>query len=319
MSVLLKEIKQHFGQEEACTLEGAGFRTDGELKSLTRQDLHELFPGPNKLKMRREIFEMIHKQKPISKVLKDLTGFIPHDELRSALTNSGVLVDYLHILKDIKSQVNNVQLFLEAHIDLLENMRNPQTDTEPGQGASDSAPEVEPCISRGAGQPQEAQVSSVVKYKKIICGRTFLADKQLMDLVSKSNSAQFVEDQPDSQVNIVFCPISSREGSDVDAAMAKVADDKPVILVLMHHTHEAKYTSSVKPWLPDHRDVFPVDIFYHETANGLLRCDQNHQAVSKIQAELQKHISTKHSVSADTKVETSGNNLPSFFNIFNKK
>lgn len=90
-------------------------------------------------------------------------------------------------------------------------------------------------------------------------------------------------------------------------------DNKPVILVLMHHTREAKYTSSVKTWLPDGRDVFPVDVFYHETTNGLLRCDQNNQAVFKIGAELRKHTSTKHSVSADTEVERSLYNAPSIF------
>lgn len=41
---------------------GADFCTDSEIQSLTREDLHELFPGPEKLKLRRTIFGIIHKR-----------------------------------------------------------------------------------------------------------------------------------------------------------------------------------------------------------------------------------------------------------------
>lgn len=51
-----------------------------------------------------------------------------------ALTNNGVLVDYLHLLKGMKAQVDNVQSFLEAHIRLLEDIKaNTQQKDDPGQ------------------------------------------------------------------------------------------------------------------------------------------------------------------------------------------
>lgn len=55
----------------------------------------------------------------------------------AALTNNGVLVDYLHVLKNMKAQLNNVQMFLDAHIRLLEEMSNgqPQPQEQP-QGLS---------------------------------------------------------------------------------------------------------------------------------------------------------------------------------------
>lgn len=43
-------------------LAGADFRTDSDIQSLTREELHELFPEPQKLKLRRNLFEIIHKQ-----------------------------------------------------------------------------------------------------------------------------------------------------------------------------------------------------------------------------------------------------------------
>lgn len=50
-----------------------------------------------------------------------------------ALSNNGVLVDYLHLLKDMKAQLNNVQSFLEAHISLLEDIKaQPQQKHDTG-------------------------------------------------------------------------------------------------------------------------------------------------------------------------------------------
>ncbi|MEQ2186623.1 hypothetical protein GOODEAATRI_030476, partial [Goodea atripinnis] len=51
-----------------------------------------------------------------------------------ALTSNGVLVDYLHLLKDTKTQLNNVQSFLEAHIGLLEDIKaQPQQKCDQSQ------------------------------------------------------------------------------------------------------------------------------------------------------------------------------------------
>lgn len=52
----------------------------------------------------------------------------------AALTGNGVLVDYLHILKDMKSQMNNVQGFLDAHIGLLDKFSRDQPVQESNNG-----------------------------------------------------------------------------------------------------------------------------------------------------------------------------------------
>ncbi|MEQ2297405.1 hypothetical protein AMECASPLE_034437, partial [Ameca splendens] len=133
MNILLKEIRNH-SSSAAEKLEHANYRTNAELQSLTREDLHELFPGAEKLKLRKSIFEIINKQKPVKKLLEDLRGFIPDDSIRDALTSNGVLVDYLHLLKDMKTQLNNVQSFLEAHIGLLEDIKaQPQQKCDQSQ------------------------------------------------------------------------------------------------------------------------------------------------------------------------------------------
>lgn len=61
-------------------------------------------------------------------------------------------------------------------------------------------------------------------------------------------------------------------------------DDKPVILVLMHHLREP--TSSVRS-CKDHPNVaLQVHVFFHETKSGLLKCTENHVAISDTRNKL---------------------------------
>lgn len=331
MSVLLKEIKR-ISREAASVLEEAGFHTDSEIQSLTREDLHELFPGYKKLKLRKNIFEIIHKQKRTDVLLKELKDFIPHDSLRAALNSNGVLVDYLPILKEMKTQLENVQNFLEAHIGLLEEFTKNQNQ-KPDNGSlgdistSSSSGPVVPFCRQTMGPPTGAQDTSQgaqgecftsispqdyqedfpsvakVMYQKIVSGKNFDADAQLLAKVKAQDpyGVQLIESDQDSKIIIVFCTISSRVGTDVETAMSKVKDNKPVILVLMHHSHEAKNISPrTSPEYP--QVVLKVSVFFHDTVHGLLTCHQNDDAASLIQKKLLKY-------SIQGRMDTRGNAL----------
>lgn len=79
------------------------------------------------------------------------------------------------------------------------------------------------------------------------------------------------------------------------------AGDKPIILVVMHHAYEAKSVPSVKTWKDSFKVVLCVHVFYHEKVNGLLSCQENNDAISKIQTELLKYgIDIIESTSGDT-------------------
>ncbi|KAM6915119.1 uncharacterized protein FYW49_010027 [Xenentodon cancila] len=269
---------------------GADFHTDSEIQSLTREDLCELFPGAEKLRLRRTIFGIIHKRKPINVLLKELQGFIPYEPLKAALSSNGILVDYLHILRDLKSQVNNVQSFLEAHINLLEDIDEAQPAQEPLRGVSTndstSAPyaPVEPYNGQAAVHPYVTQVM----YQMVVIGKTSDAHLQLMAKVQAQvqDRVQLISCSQDCQIVFVFCPVGSRDGTDVDAAMTTVMGDEPVILVLMHCTHEAEHAASTRKWSGHSNVVLQVNVFYQETARGLLRCQGNAAAVSQIQSKL---------------------------------
>lgn len=61
----------------------------------------------------------------------------------------------------------------------------------------------------------------------IVSGKTFRADVQMVEkLEKKCTNIKLVEDSRDHKVTILFCPISSRLGADVVAAMNEVKGKK---------------------------------------------------------------------------------------------
>ncbi|XP_067379025.1 uncharacterized protein [Channa argus] len=131
-----------------------------------------------------------------------------------------------------------------------------------------------------------------VRVHTVTTGETFGADRALMEKVKNCAQLQ-VDDSSDSQgcdIIIVFCPVISRPGSDVEAAMMKVSDDKPVILVTMYHTRDVHYSTSGTAWSQTYQKVqLDVPVLFHETKQGLLTCPRNEETVSQIQDMLKKY------------------------------
>ncbi|XP_022067647.2 uncharacterized protein LOC110963529 isoform X2 [Acanthochromis polyacanthus] len=306
MSALLGEIAR-IDQEAASILEDAKFSTDSDLQFLSRDDLRELFPGNRELKRRKTIFDIIHKQKPVDLLLEGLREFIPLESLRAALTDNGVLVDYLHVLKNMKTQMDNVQTFLDAHINLLEDISKPGRNQELQNGSkSATSATTDPMeISnnqhhdrQGAyGSPVRPRVSGevvhylpqTVKYQVVVSGQTFGAHVQLIDNIkspSLNRRLQLVESTQDPQIIFVFCPIVSRLATDANAALEEVKGQESIILVLMHHVHEVKSVTHLRTWEDNQNVVLYVHVFYHEKVRGLLKRPENKDAVCQIQRKL---------------------------------
>ncbi|XP_034436810.1 uncharacterized protein LOC117758889 [Hippoglossus hippoglossus] len=287
MGALLKEIQLNY-KKAADVLTQAGFETDIDIQSLTREDLHELFPGVEDLRLRKTVFSMIHKPKSANVLLKELRELQNNSSVQ---TDPGLLMDHIQF---IHSQVAILQDLLITNIDLPKNINTSQRDSKADKGYLSE--------TRG-GHPQGAQGDSItetsakdsqeatVKYKMVVGGQTFGAHKQLMAQVNQGTHGgiQFLENSEDSQIIIVFCPITSRAESDVKAAMNGVPGDKPIILVKMHHVCEPKPSLCLDTSIDDRNNVLQVNVFYHENIGGLLSCQLNTTAVSKVQKELLNH------------------------------
>ncbi|XP_061580276.1 uncharacterized protein LOC133446282 [Cololabis saira] len=147
------------------------------------------------------------------------------------------------------------------------------------------------CSGRPETQSESVSDSSSkasVKVYKVTTGETFGADEDLLRQMTDGLHVNFTSPE-ESDVIIVFCPISSRVGSDVEAAMREVSDDKKIILVVMHHTRDVDYSTGGRRWSETFRNVvLDVDVLFHETVPGLLICDENGKAVFQIQDALVK-------------------------------
>ncbi|MGH0147749.1 UNVERIFIED_CONTAM: hypothetical protein FKN15_036674 [Acipenser sinensis] len=97
-------------------------------------------------------------------------------------------------------------------------------------------------------------------------------------------------DYNSDKVLLLFCPIISRIGTDIDAVIQNISPYKKVILVVMHHTR--KKVSSESSRLVNKSNVLEtVDCLYYET-DGLYNCDANAQAITSVVSALLRYQKT---------------------------
>ncbi|KAK2812314.1 hypothetical protein Q5P01_000031 [Channa striata] len=134
---------------------------------------------------------------------------------------------------------------------------------------------------------------SKVRISSVVTGQTFGADDTILKKVSKGRlygNVKMTKHLQKCDIIIIFCPIISRVGSDVEAALGNMAGHKPAILVLMHHTRDVDYSTSGRKWSEKYPNVkLELHVLYHETLPGLLDCQQNKEAIKEIQKEIYKH------------------------------
>ncbi|XP_064781296.1 uncharacterized protein LOC135505947 isoform X2 [Oncorhynchus masou masou] len=134
-----------------------------------------------------------------------------------------------------------------------------------------------------------------VKVHSQVCGKTLNTHLALMKQVDDlAVGLKREETKPeDCQVIIVFCPITSRVGTDIDAAMSNVQSNKDVILVVMHHTFDHCFVTSQRYASHYINVVEEVNVLFHDSL-GLLRCETNDKAVTLIHKALLKNSSTTY-------------------------
>ncbi|KAK6325537.1 hypothetical protein J4Q44_G00048790 [Coregonus suidteri] len=92
-----------------------------------------------------------------------------------------------------------------------------------------------------------------------------------------------VKSPVESDVIMAFCPIVSRAGTDIEAALQQIPTGKYVILVVLHHTFSPDFTVPDSSRLVTRSDVkLTVDCLFHESQGGLLDCPRNDAAVRTI-------------------------------------
>uniref|UniRef100_A0A8C7HHB0 Uncharacterized LOC109900776 n=1 Tax=Oncorhynchus kisutch TaxID=8019 RepID=A0A8C7HHB0_ONCKI len=119
------------------------------------------------------------------------------------------------------------------------------------------------------------------KFFTILTGNTLGSHEEINRRLTTKGLTK-VTSSAESDVIIAFCPIVSRAGTDIEAALQQIPAGKPNILVVLHHTFNPDYTVPDSSRLVTREDVkLTVDCLFHES-QGLLECHRNEAAFKKI-------------------------------------
>ncbi|KAL7834438.1 hypothetical protein SRHO_G00286850 [Serrasalmus rhombeus] len=133
-----------------------------------------------------------------------------------------------------------------------------------------------------------------LKFFAIVTGKTLNADEDFIRNLRPN--LQKVSTVEECDVILVFCPVASRAGTDIEAALKKLNDKsatKPAVLVVLHHTFDPDSTVPDSSRAVTRESTFTVDCLFYED-RGLLQCRKNDTALEKITEyfKLQKPAST---------------------------
>ncbi|XP_067101464.1 myosin heavy chain, clone 203-like isoform X1 [Osmerus mordax] len=120
------------------------------------------------------------------------------------------------------------------------------------------------------------------KFYALVTGNTLDSHEDIIRHVNNSGLTKVTSPQ-ESDVIIAFCPIVSHVGTDIEDALRKIPEGKPVILVVLHHTFDPDYTIPDTSRHVTRKDVIlTVDCLFHDSKGGLLQCSHNNEAVKEM-------------------------------------
>ncbi|XP_052448464.1 uncharacterized protein LOC128003208 isoform X1 [Carassius gibelio] len=125
------------------------------------------------------------------------------------------------------------------------------------------------------------------KYYVIEMGKSGDLRKQILGHLQKKRAyLEEVHSVDDCNVILVFCPIVSRAGTDIDAALNELntcseTASKPAILMVFHHSFDCYKTVPDSSRSINRRNTLTVDCLFNED-EGLLACERNDEALAKI-------------------------------------
>ncbi|XP_064847142.1 uncharacterized protein LOC135557621 isoform X2 [Oncorhynchus masou masou] len=130
-----------------------------------------------------------------------------------------------------------------------------------------------------------------VKVYSQVCGKTLNTHLALMKQVEDLGLKRKETSVEDCQVIMVFCPVTSRVGTDIEAAMSQVPGNTDAILVVMHHTFDRYFVTDQRSASHYKSVVEKVNVLFHDSV-GLLHCKTNDIAVTLIHKALLKYKSS---------------------------
>ncbi|KAM9441265.1 uncharacterized protein Hap1MRO34_026331 [Clarias gariepinus] len=127
--------------------------------------------------------------------------------------------------------------------------------------------------------------NTTLKYFILLTGRTLSTDEIFMSrLKHEIPQLQQVSTVDQCDVILVFCPVVSRAGTDIEAAVRKLhqeSADKPAVLVALHRTFDPECVVPDSSRSVRRENTVTVDCLFSEN-QGLLRCRKNLESFNRI-------------------------------------
>ncbi|KAF3703133.1 hypothetical protein EXN66_Car018821 [Channa argus] len=137
-----------------------------------------------------------------------------------------------------------------------------------------------------SSMPHKLETDKWHRFAVQVAGKTFEAQVQWVHKLRDIDQAEVNEDEQHDYL-LMFCPVASRVQTDISEALSKLNSDKPVLLVVMHHTPDPNYVLAESRRVVENPNVFlTVDCLFHE--GRLLDCKHNNEAWSQIQTSLHR-------------------------------
>ncbi|XP_046691604.1 uncharacterized protein LOC124376524 [Silurus meridionalis] len=112
--------------------------------------------------------------------------------------------------------------------------------------------------------------------------------REIISHLKINNKVNVVEsNEEECDVKVVFCPIVSRAGTDIDAALYRLTREKPTIMIVLHHTFDPEHIAPSSSSWDIENVMMMVDVLFHEDS-GLLKCSNNNKAIERAEHYLQK-------------------------------
>ncbi|XP_016326242.1 uncharacterized protein LOC107676244 isoform X2 [Sinocyclocheilus anshuiensis] len=279
---------------QSSVLDEAGI-DDPQILTLTREDLNELFPGIRNFQLRRTIMTLItdtvkdslqHGPETLAGALKHLM----HKNKNNDAAVQDVLKESLRAFRQMEDQLKAAQASLKPYIEVLNSLTEPSARKEDwDKEGTSSRRTFTSAFPTDMNSPtmQTHSFEPSVRVHPFVCGQTLGTDKQILSQLKGVKES----DLWDCQLILAFSSVASRAGTDTEEALKKIPADKPAVLVTMHHTFNPTYVCpSLNIASSQVNIVERVNVLFHDSHHGLLRCPANENAMAKLQSVLNRYM-----------------------------
>ncbi|XP_053532900.1 uncharacterized protein LOC108259935 isoform X2 [Ictalurus punctatus] len=149
---------------------------------------------------------------------------------------------------------------------------------------------------QGEEKTQERNIAHVFpgnKYFILSTGKTMNTDATIIKhLKNQIPDLQDVSAVEESDFILVFCPVVSRAGTDIEAAVQKlhnISVTKPAFLVVLHHTFDPECVVPDSSRAVKRENTVTVDCLFHED-QGLLKCPKNDNSFATVTNHIQPPV-----------------------------